>query len=489
MTNLEQDSRLILVARKPIPVSIQPVAVPSRREALRLVGSTLGVGIAGCAGDPDAESIPTQTAPQSLSTTASRSPTRSPTDSPTATPQPDVNPTGTWPQVTFDSRNTRYTPDARGPREVASIAWRAVGDRPVYPPVINDAIFLTEAWTNGVAFSLDAEQGTRRWSNSDFPPMRWAPGLAEGRMFVITREEGNVVRLHALDQATGEQAWVRESGFRATSGEHPPIGPTVRDGTLYIAWHRGIIAIEASSGATKWTAKLGPHAVETEDGPSWRTDWAKPAVTSERAFTFDMNDSYQATRTVYAVERSNGERDWTAKLEVGDEWYLSGYIVAGRDLLFVTANKPSIYVGGDVSRVGDGRLFALDPTSGEVVWDWKRSDRTLSAPAYAEGRLFLTENAPEADTQRVYALGAHNGETLWTKRVDNALQIPTVAGDTVFVGHGTRFEALTVTEGTRRWQLDIGANAGWPAVVGDTAYLQTNPGHDYESHLIAITEP
>lgn len=445
----------------------------------RRVLATAG-GFAGCTTAPEDEpATPT-------STKTGQPPSTEPN---TITATVDVNPAGTWPQVTFDSRNTRYAPDARGPREDATIAWRAVGDRPVYPPVIDDAMYLTEAWTNGAAFSLQAHQGTQRWSNSDFPPMRWAPALAEGRMFVITREEGNVVRLHALDQATGEQGWVRESGIRATSGEHPPIGPTVRDETLYIAWHRGMLAVEAASGDIRWTAELGPHVVETDDGPSWRTDWAKPAVSANRAFTFDMNDSYQATRTVYAVNRSSGERDWTAQLDVGDEWYLSGYIVAGSDLLFVTANKPSVYVGYDIARVGNGRLFALDPTSGEVVWDWKRTHRTLSAPAWAEGRLFLTENAPEADTQRIHALAARDGDNLWTKRVDNAFMIPTVASDTVFIGHGNQFEALTAADGSRRWELSIGANAGWPAIVGDTAYLQTNPGHDDESQVVAITEP
>lgn len=72
--------------------------MPSRREALRLVASALGVGIAGCAGNPDDESSPTQTASQSPSPTASRSPTSSPTDSPKPTPLPDV----TLDDFTFD---------------------------------------------------------------------------------------------------------------------------------------------------------------------------------------------------------------------------------------------------------------------------------------------------------------------------------------------------------------------------------------------------
>jgi len=176
------------------------------------------------------------------------------------------------------------------------IAWEQLGDRAVYPPVVDDALYLTEAWTGGTAFALASDDGAEEWSNSDLPPMRWSPALHEHRLLVITRAEGNVVRLHALDTTSGEQEWVREDGITASSGERPPISPTVRGDSIYIGSNQGIIACDATTGEVEWTATLGPHVVETEDGPTWRTDWAKPAVTADRAFTFDMNESYRPTR-------------------------------------------------------------------------------------------------------------------------------------------------------------------------------------------------
>ena len=77
-------------------------------------------------------------------------------------------------------------------------------DRPVYPPVVDESLHLTEAWTSGTAFALATRDGTEQWSNSSLPPMRWAPALHEHRLLVLTRAEGNVVRLHALDTASGE---------------------------------------------------------------------------------------------------------------------------------------------------------------------------------------------------------------------------------------------------------------------------------------------
>lgn len=402
----------------------------------------------------------------------------------------DTIPAGTWPQVGYDSQNTRHTPDARGPRDDATIAWASLGDRPVYPPVVDDALYFTEAWTGGTAFALSTGDGEERWSNADLPPMRWAPALHKDLMLVITREEGNVVRLHALETANGTQAWVRKEGITASIGDHPPISPTIRDGSVYIGSNRGVIRCDAATGDIEWTATLGPHVVETDDGPTWRTDWAKPAVTADRVFTFDMNESYRATREVYAIDRSSGDHEWTAELEVGDDWSLSGHVVAGSDLIYVTANKPTVsFAGSDSMRPGDGRLFALDPTSGEVVWDWQRSDRTLSPPAYAAGSLYLVEHDPVAETQQVHALTASEGANRWTYQAVNVFTIPTVASDTVFISHGNALDAVAASDGSRRWRLDVGASAGWQVIVGDTVYLQTNPGRDYDSQLLAIREP
>jgi len=402
----------------------------------------------------------------------------------------DTIPAGTWPQIGFDSHHTRHTPDARGPRDDATITWRSLGDRPVYPPVVDDALYCTEGWTGGTAIALSSEDGIQQWSNSDLPPMRWAPALHDDRLLVNTREEGNVVRLHALDIASGDQLWVQEEGITASSGEHPPISPTVRGESVYIGSNRGVLRCDAATGEIDWTATLGPHVVETENGPTWRTDWAKPAVTADRVFTFDMNDSYRTTRTVYAVDRRTGDREWIAELDVGDGWYLKGHVVAGADRVFVSALKPHVSAGMDDSPwSGAERLFALDAASGEVAWDWKLPKKTLSPPAYADGTLYVGEWYPDADTGRLHAIDVSDGSLTWSYETDvGAVLSPTVAGDTVYLSQGTELVAIARADGTRRWRLELGARIGPPVVVGETAYIQTNPGHNDDSQLLAVRE-
>ena len=399
-------------------------------------------------------------------------------------------PAGRWPQIGYDARNTNHTPEARGPRNDAAIAWEQLGDRAVYPPVVADDLYFTEAWTGGTAFALAPTDGAEQWSNSDLPPMRWAPALHDDRLLVITREEGNVVRLHALDTASGDQLWVQEEGITASSGEYPPISPTVRGESVYIGSNRGVLRCDATTGGIDWTATLGPHVVETENGPTWRTDWAKPAVTADRVFTFDMNDSYRATRTVYAVDRRTGDREWTAELDVGDEWYLKAHVVAGADRVFVSALKPHMSAGMDDSPwSGAERLFALDAGSGEVAWDWKLPRKTLSPPAYADGTLYVGEWYPDADTGQLHAIDVSDGGLTWSyETVVGAVLSPTVAGDTVYLSQGTELAAIARADGTRRWRLELGARIGPPVIVGETAYIQTNPGHNDDSQLLAVRE-
>lgn len=66
---------------------------------------------------------------------------------------------------------------------------------------------------------------------------------------------------------------------------------------------------------------------------------------------------------------------------------------------------------------------------------------------------------------------------------------PIVAGDTVYINQGEEFPAVATADGTRRWELEIGARTGPPVIVGDTVFLHTNPSDDNDSQLLAIHGP
>lgn len=454
-----------------------------RRTVLATAGALLTGTIAGCT----SASAPTATAsPTDTSVEATTTPTDTPAEA-TTTPADPVSTDGAWPQVGHDAQHTRHV-DARGPRDGAEIAWEALSSP--FPPVVDDALYLTGKWTSGATVSLEAVEGAERWTNGDLPPSRFAPALGAGQLFVLSRAEGNVVRLHALDTETGEQVWVREAGITASSGT-PPSGPTVEGETVYVPSNRGVVAVDAATGDVEWTATLGPHVVDT-DGPTWRTDWAKPTVTAGRAITFDVNDSYQQGREVYAVDTESGERDWTTELDLSGGWSLKWRAVAGSGRVFVSALRPAMGAGGGAGGdddeadewTGAERVFALEADSGAVAWDRALTGKTLRPVAYADDTLYVGEWLPGPDTGRLHALDAADGSVVWCYETDaGAMLSPTVAPDTVYVGQGEELAAVSRESGERRWRLGVGGRPGSPVVVGDTAYVRTNSG------LLAIREP
>jgi len=446
---------------------------PDRRTVLAALGSTASVGAVGCVSsvvddsNDDAASLE------------------------------DTVPTGAWTQVGYDARNTSHARGVRGPRNDATVAWDALGDRPVYPPVVDDALYFTEAWTEGAALSLASDDGASRWSNADLPPMRWAPALHDDTLFAVTRAEGNVVRLHALDTATGDQVWVREEGITASGETTISPGPTVRDDSIYLPSARGMTACDATDGGIKWDAELNGDWVGMDGGGTRDTIWATPAVTPERVFTFDGNVREGETRTVHALDRATGDPDWTADLELTDGWSLMYRPVAGRDHVFVSTLRPDSWRSyADDEWEGRERLFALDAASGAVDWEWELPRTTLSPPAFADGTLYVGEWYPDADTGRVHAVDPVDGRVTWTYVTETgAVRHPTVAGDTVYAWQGEELAAVATDDGSQRWRLPIGDSVagitrfGQPVVVDGAVYLTANAGRNSDSRLLAVREP
>ena len=403
----------------------------------------------------------------------------------------DVSPpAGTWPQVGYDARHTRYT-GAHGPGSDAEIAWTAL-NRPVYPPVVDDALYLTEGWTDGAALSLGTDRGTERWTNDDLPPSRWAPAIGWGKLFVLSRTGENVVRLHALDTETAEQVWVREEWITAGSGPSPPVGPTVHESGLYLGTGRGVVALDPETGEPKWRTVLSPDWVETDGGPAWSPTWAKPAVTDERVLSFDRNQSYR-TQRIHALDRATGEHDWTARLELGPRWHLGGHLIVGGGRAFVRAgwSEPVLQSAERSSLpTAKNRLFAVDADSGVRLWNWTAPDLLLREPAYADGTVYLGGVDRAAETGHLYALDSVDGEVEWTYRTDaGSVSGVTVAGDTVYVEQGEELAAVDRTNGSLQWRLDVGDHFGPPVVVDGTTYLQIDPGHNHDSRVLAVREP
>ncbi|SDM98628.1 Outer membrane protein assembly factor BamB, contains PQQ-like beta-propeller repeat [Halogranum gelatinilyticum] len=143
-------------------------------------------------------------------------------------------------------------------------------------------------------------------------------------------------------------------------------------------------------------------APETSDAATMSAPPAPAPTGSHPMFGVDT------TRTGYAPEESGPG-------EPVSPWWCIG--VDGSRLTPMTLVDGRLYVGSP-----GGGLRALDPTTGETVWE-TRFETYPNAPTVAGDRLFTS------DGTAVYALGVESGRELWSKRFGAQLWTSVLVAD------------------------------------------------------------
>jgi outer membrane protein assembly factor BamB len=123
-----------------------------------------------------------------------------------------------------------------------------------------------------------------------------------------------------------------------------------------------------------------------------------------------------------------------------------------------------VYVGSY-----DGKLYALDATTGALKWSYATSGIVFSSPAVANGIVYFG-----SDDGKLYALNATSGALLWSYATGGAIResSPTVANGVVYVGsYDSKIYALNATTGALKWSyLTGGGFASSPAVANGVVY-------------------
>ncbi len=285
----------------------------------------------------------------------------------------------------------------------------------------------------------------------------------------------------SLPAATVNAEWRQRIGSPATRSTHPAL---------------------SRAPQLAWSVNIGQG-----DGRRVRIT-ADPVVAEGRIFTLDAEAKVAAVSTT-------GQLLWT------------------RDL--TPANDNSDNASGGGLAYGDGKLFvssafgkltAIDPASGGVIWEQELGAPGSGTPAVLDGLVYVVAGddvawAIETDTGRiawqlsgtpdihnvlggpapaitdkyvVFAFGAgelqgafrRGGLRLWdaqvagerlgvaSARVDDITGDPVVVGDRLYTGsHSGRTVALSLGSGKRLWTAEEGPlNPVWPA--GDSVFMVTD---------------
>jgi len=134
-----------------------------------------------------------------------------------------------------------------------------------------------------------------------------------------------------------------------------------------------------------------------------------------------------------------------------------------------------VYLGS--SGGGTSRVFALNATTGTVLWSYYIGDDVVSSPAVANGVVYFT-----SQDKNVYALNASTGALLWLFRTQGALySSPAVVNGVVYIGStDTNVYALKASTGETLWSSSVGNEVqSSPAVVNGTVYVGARDGYLY----------
>ncbi|TBO58543.1 serine/threonine protein kinase [Streptomyces kasugaensis] len=304
------------------------------------------------------------------------------------------------------------------------------------------------AWTMAVAdgrihasdgpslYALDAADGTDRWRlNTE----GWVYALQVDRGTVVTGMRGGGVQ--AWEAANGELLW--EIGGAQTDFETAEAGPVVHDGTVFVRADARLRALEARTGAERWSYPVGDAA--SCGGVPVRLLPAPDGVVYVVAGT-----------RVLAIDIARGELRW--------------HFEAPAAFVSPPAFAPGPAVAGGGVYLADylGTVYALDAADGRERWRIATEPRQSTEPVLiAHGAVHLGSG------HALYTLDAVTGTPRWRFQAGaEVIGAPVVAEGRVHFGSADHcLYTLDAMGGQLRWKLATGGEiTGSPVAVGGVVY-------------------
>ena len=214
--------------------------------------------------------------------------------------------------------------------------------------------------TNGLgdAAALDAKTGKLLWKVRPAGPLRGAPTIAGGNIYVVTQDN----QLYALSEDKGDVVWT-VSATLETAGVFGVAAPSIGQGTVVAGFSSGeLSALRYENGRGVWQDQLSRTSISTS------------VVDQGRVYAIG-----QGGRMV-AMDLLSGVRIWELTIAGIDTPWVAG------EWLFVVTDE--------------AKLLCLDKLSGKVRWiaqlprwyDPKSKNKPVqwNGPVLAGGRLYLT---------------------------------------------------------------------------------------------------
>ncbi|MHB0776248.1 outer membrane protein assembly factor BamB [Halomonas sp. WWR20] len=309
---------------------------------------------------------------------------------------------------------------------------------PQYPPKelqdFSASVHLDEKWEQGVGSGL---------GRAHYP---LTPYLADDTLYAVDAEG----LLRAIDADTGDTQWEARFDTPFSSGIAGDIA------NLYVGTRNGeVLAIDRESGDIAWRRRVSSEVL------------APPQLNSQLVVVQSVDG------TVTALDRLSGEERWA-------------YTSTQPALTLRGTGTPRVIEQVTFAGFANGRLVTLDNRSGQALWDMRVAvpqgrtevDQLVDLdgqPVLAQdGRLFVTSY-----NGRLLAIDATSGEVQW-ERQESSYLTPLVIGDYLFaVNEASHVLALDANSGRVLWDADTleGRKLTAPAFVDGQLALGDYAGY------------
>lgn len=314
------------------------------------------------------------------------------------------------------------------------------------------------AGETGDMSALRAATGTLSWRSPGGAVLgRPTPPVVAGGVVIASAGPGKLTALRISD---GSLAWHSQPVPRPQSGYSPPPPVlTLAGDVVYAAASPDTIAAwRVADGALLWQSPSMALAPDPAYGSNY-LPVPSPVVAGDVIY-------FSASQSVRAVSTGDGRLLWSSPTLQPENVYTPPVLADGR--LFIVAR--------------DGSLYALDATSGAILWHAPDPDATtlptVASPAIPAPPTVRDGVVYYAPIDGIRALAADTGNLLWHVPTDNPSSgrpSPEAAGGVAYVATDGDLAALDAQTGAVRWKVPTQRAPGSPFLVNGGAVYTMSP--------------
>jgi outer membrane protein assembly factor BamB len=290
-------------------------------------------------------------------------------------------------------------------------------------------------------------------------------------------------RVMCLDADTGKVVW--EYKFNIYQSDVPPhrvgwASPAgdPQTGNIYALSVGALVVALSKDGKLLWQRSIGEEwaAFTTHGGRTMSPIIDGDLVIVNSAVSNWGTTANRSLRFI-ALDKRTGDIVYVAT--PGGRPYDTAYPAP----LIATINGTRLLIAGN----GDGGFQAIKPQTGERLWSFLASKRSINTGVVVKGATVIVSHGDEnLDSSELGMIGAIDGsqvgdikQTKWAvKGLQFGFSSPLIDGDRVYqIENGSKMRAFDIETGKELWRQDLGTVQKAPPVLADgKIYVGTESG-------------